>query len=142
MSTDAPTVEQDTPDDIGEILENLEQVAAAEEGIPGEASGAIEAHQQAAAAESQKQYEEVLTMCLGMTFGIVAPNWNVTEAESKELAKAYAGVLDKYFPGGMQSFGVEVGAALVTVAVIAPRIGKPRLPVEPRQTDRVQPHES
>lgn len=121
---DAPVIEE-SPDDIADILGGLESEAERDEATPTDPTVADEMEK--AAAQSQQEYEAVLTMCIGMTFNIVAPNWEVSEAETQQLAGAYAGVLDKYFPGGMESFGVEVGAALVTAAIIAPRIGKPRI---------------
>lgn len=56
----------------------------------------------------------------------MAPAWNVSAAEVEQLADCYALLLDKYFPGGVGQVGPELGAALVTLAVIGPRWSLPR----------------
>lgn len=67
---------------------------------------------------------QVLEMVIGPAAQILAPNWALTETEVKQLSEAYALVIDKYFPG--MAMGPELSAALVTMVVLAPRIGKPR----------------
>lgn len=57
-------------------------------------------------------------------FQILAPNWSVTQAESRQLADAYGIVLDKHFPD--LAMGPEMTAIVLTVAVVAPRLGTPR----------------
>ena len=74
---------------------------------------------------------DVLAPLVGAAFRIVAPAWNVTDAEARELASAWAPVLDKYFPGGLL-LSVEFNAVIVTLALVGPKWGKPRtLPVPP-----------
>lgn len=65
---------------------------------------------------------KVIGDLLKPTFANLAPLWNVTDTECDMLGQAYGAVLDKYFPGGM---GVEATAVIVTLAVFAPRWGKP-----------------
>ena len=75
---------------------------------------------------------EVLRMVIGPAAAILAPNWNLSDAEVEQLSDAYAAVMDKYMPGGLGEFGPELGAALVTVAILAPRLNRPRkLPPKP-----------
>jgi len=62
---------------------------------------------------------------LGPAFMIIAPNWKVSDSEISQLSAAYGAVLDKYFPDGLGQFGVEIGAALITAAVIVPRLKIP-----------------
>ncbi len=52
---------------------------------------------------------------------ILAPNWNLQEAELDALASAYADVLDKYVPDGVGNMP-EVVAAMLTVGVFLPRL--------------------
>lgn len=77
------------------------------------------------APESQ-EYETkgLLQMVIGPVFQILAPAWGVQPEEVSALADAYAPIVDEWFPEGVG--GPYVGAALVTLAVIGPRLGKPR----------------
>ena len=68
---------------------------------------------------------DVLGPLIGAAFRIVAPAWGVSDAEVRELAGAWAPVLDKYFPDGI-ALSVEFNAAIITLALIGPRWGKPR----------------
>lgn len=61
----------------------------------------------------------------------VAPAWAITSAEQSQLCESYAAVVDKYFPDGVP-MGPEVGAVLVTAAVVMPRLGQPLKP-EPKK---------
>lgn len=69
---------------------------------------------------------EVLNMVLAPAFALLAPNWKITDSESRQLADVYGQVLDKWFPDLMSNVGPELAAALVTVAILGPRLGKPR----------------
>lgn len=60
----------------------------------------------------------------------VAPAWEITAAEQEQLAGAYADVIDKYFPDGVP-MGPEVGAIMVTAAIVMPRLGRPMKEPEP-----------
>lgn len=66
---------------------------------------------------------EVLTALLVPTFRFMAPAWEVTDGECALLGDAYGAVLDKYLPDF--NVGVELSAALATLAVFGPRWGKP-----------------
>ena len=57
---------------------------------------------------------------------LLAPAWDIQAEEVDALSSAYGDLLDKYFPDGAGAFGVELSALLVTGAIIAPRLGKPR----------------
>ncbi len=60
----------------------------------------------------------------------VAPAWAITEEEQAQLSGAYAAVIDKYFPDGVP-MGPEVGAVMVTAAIVMPRLGQPLKATEP-----------
>ncbi|MDA3921915.1 MAG: hypothetical protein PF501_14730 [Salinisphaera sp.] len=68
---------------------------------------------------------EALQMMLGPAFAIMAPNWGVQPAEIEALAQAWGDVADVYLPDGM-TLGVELNAAIITLAIFAPRLSLPR----------------
>ncbi len=68
---------------------------------------------------------------LGMGFSVLAPNWQVQQEEVEQLTEAYTALLCKYCPDGLGKYGVEISAVMMTFAVVAPRLGKPRNIPEP-----------
>ncbi len=85
----------------------------------------------AGSSEGIAEYKALLGQLMGMGFGIIAPNWKVSEREVDILSGGWAAVLYKYFPAGMTSFGAELGAGLSTAAVIGPRLRMPRVEAKP-----------
>lgn len=81
---------------------------------------------------------ELLANLLQPAFVILAPAWEIKPAESQALAGAWAPVIDKYFPN--LSMGVELQAALVTLAIIGPRLGRAPKP-KPKQAE-AQPEQA
>lgn len=79
---------------------------------------------------------EVLTALLLPTFKFLAPAWEVADGECALLGEAYGAVIDKYLPG--LDVGVELSAALATLAVFGPRWGKPAK-VAPKKEQREAP---
>ena len=71
------------------------------------------------------EWKTIFTQLLGPGFAILAPAWNVQKSEIEALSEAYAPVMAKYFPDVSQ-VGPEISAALVTAAVIVPRLSMPR----------------
>lgn len=71
---------------------------------------------------------ELIAALLEPTFQIMAPAWNVSSGECSMLGEAYGAVVDKYFPNF--SFGVELSAVMVTLAVFGPRWGQPMKPTK------------
>jgi len=70
--------------------------------------------------------DRLLCPLIVFLFSTAAPNWKVSDTECAQLAKAYAAVLDKYFPDGVLSqWGVELNALLLTVAIVGPRVNIP-----------------
>lgn len=102
----------------------LDRAAAAASAGMAPPAGA-EGQPSTAAAPPPLSTADVLGPLIGAGFRIVAPAWGVSEAEARDLAGAWAPVLDKYFPGGI-ALSVEFNAAIVTLALIGPRWGKPR----------------
>jgi len=84
------------------------------------------AAEQAEIAEQAAETKQALVMVIGPAFSLLAPAWNVQDQEVEALADAYAALLDKYWPGGLQGFGVEINALLITLAVFGPRLKMPR----------------
>lgn len=73
---------------------------------------------------------QIVAPLVDMLFSLFAPSWDVSKGEKETLSDAYAAVIDKYFPGGV-ALGPELGAVLVTAAIIMPRMNTPRKP-EPK----------
>jgi hypothetical protein len=82
----------------------------------------------------EPETSEILKPVLSMAFGILAPNWNVTETETDQLAESYGLLVDKYFPDGVGNYGLEINAFMITGAVLLPRLKTPRK-VEEKQED-------
>lgn len=82
--------------------------------------------EQEQAKASAAEWKEIIHPVIHMGFTVLAPNWGVNVDESEALADAYVPVLEKYFPDAGTQFGPEISAALVTMAIIAPRLNKPR----------------
>ncbi len=93
---------------------------------------------EAEAAAEEMPTGEVLAMVLGPAFDVLAPNWKISDSESRQLANAYGAVIDKYFPGALGNFGIELTAVVMTLAVIAPRMNKPRK-LEPAKPEAAKP---
>lgn len=102
------------------------------EALAGEAPGA-EPSRQPPPADTGPDTGDVIAALIGPLFGVLAPAWSVTDGEVTELGRAWGPVVDKYWPGGLSAFGCELNAALITLAVVGPRLRLPR---------QVQPAES
>ena len=110
-----------------------------QEPIPEEAAillAAVPDEETAAAEGGEPPSPEIPTADLvrplvQLVCGTVAPAWKISKGEQDTLTDAYAAVIDKYFPGGL-SMGPEVGALLVTAAIIGPRLGQPMREEEPK----------
>jgi hypothetical protein len=89
-------------------------------------SGGVSPSGPVTAGQVEPDTAEIIDSILQMGFGILAPNWGVTPGECKELSKSYGALFDKYFPGGMGEYGLELTAVMGTAAVILPRIKRPR----------------
>lgn len=68
---------------------------------------------------------DILAPLVGFCFATLAPAWEVSAAEQGQLVDAYAAVLDKWFPDGLD-FGPEVAAVLITAGIVMPRLHSPR----------------
>ncbi|WP_218397977.1 hypothetical protein [Alteromonas lipotrueae] len=61
-----------------------------------------------------------------VTADIFAPNWNIKREESEQLGAVYGALLDKYMPNsGLDKYGLELSALMVTAMVIKSRAGVP-----------------
>ena len=116
----------DGDNDVPAVGDDL-QAEMAQLGAEAEEKSPEEITQAAAiVSSSEEEYLELLTHLLGPGFAVMAPGWGVTTQEVETLAGAYSPLLAKYFPDGPGKFGPEISAALVTVAIIAPRLTMPR----------------
>ena len=67
---------------------------------------------------------DVLYPLISFGCDLGCPNWMVQDAEKKALSDGYADMIDKYWPGGVSKFGVELNALLMTAAIFGPRVAK------------------
>jgi len=81
--------------------------------------------QEQAIQNSGDEWRAIIAQLLAPSFAVLTPNWNVQKAEVEGLADAYAPLLAKYFPD-TSNVGPEIGAVIVTAAVIVPRLSIPR----------------
>lgn len=82
--------------------------------------------------------QEIIAPIFSVVSKLVVPNWNISDEEVEALSEAYSGLLDKYYPEGVQKkFSVEISALLVTAMIVAPRVGTPR--VKPVEKDEKEP---
>lgn len=96
--------------------------------------GPLEPGQTAAQPQPEVSTAEVLEQVIAPGFALLAPAWDVSAPECAELAKVYGALIDKYFPGGVGSIGVELSAALITLTILGPRLHLPRK-IDSPQTD-------
>jgi hypothetical protein len=110
---------------------DLEQLALEAERGGAAAPGAAPAPEPAASPEVPTS--DFLAGMLAPAFDQLAPNWKVKPHEIKMLAVGWGAVLDKYFPGGVSSWGPWGVALAATAAVIGPRVNiPPQLPPPPK----------
>lgn len=90
--------------------------------------------------EPEIETAEILAPILGIGFNTLAPNWKITPEEINQLSQAYGALLDKYLPDtGLDKFGAEISAVMVTAMIIMPRMAIPRKDKKiekPKKTDR------
>lgn len=61
-----------------------------------------------------------------VTADVFAPNWNMQRDESEQLGTVYGALLDKYMPNsGLDKYGLELSALMVTAMFIKSRAGVP-----------------
>lgn len=69
---------------------------------------------------------ELMAQVVQTTADIFAPNWEIQAEESEALGNAYGALLDKYMPdSGLDKYGVEIAAVMVTGMVLRSRAGVP-----------------
>jgi hypothetical protein len=70
---------------------------------------------------------DMLAPAIQTTFGVLAPNWDVTTEESAALGSAWGAVIEVWFPdASLSPKYVALGTALsITAMVVAPRMSKP-----------------
>ena len=119
--SDQPHVET-TPENLGAI----EELEALQGGIndDGDFEPSPELAPDQGTESTSIPTAELLGPIVGLLCASVAPAWDVSPEEQGQLCDAYSCVIDKYFPDGVP-MGPEVGALLVTAAVVMPRLGQP-----------------
>ena len=131
--TDQPHVET-TPELSPEQAAELAAMDAAAAELVPELPG--QGPDQEPEQEAQKKIPtaELVQPLVGLLCVSLAPAWAITNEEQAELSGAYALVIDKYFPDGVP-MGPELGAVMITAAIVMPRLGKPLKEPEPEGAD-------
>lgn len=98
---------------------------------------------QETAGELEEQAEgpstsEVIYPLISFGCDLGCPNWMVQAGEKKALADGYADMIDKYWPGGIGAFGVELNALLMTAAIFGPRVAKGIPAREPKEKEATE----
>ena len=107
---------------LNDEIARLEQKAAQFAPVnPGQSPGGHQTQPVDGSAQLIKEYSEILTALYSPTALILAPGWGLQPEEINALAEGHAPVFAKYFPS-VGSFGPEIGAALVTIAIFSPRV--------------------
>lgn len=83
------------------------------------------------------ELHQVVTPMLATGFGILAPNWQVTESECEQLSQAWCAVADVWFPDLQISpkWGALGTAVMVTGMVFMPRMATPRKKPEEKEVN-------
>lgn len=77
-------------------------------------------------AEPEVETAELLAPVIAITANILAPNWQITDDETNQLATVYGALLDKYLPDNPASkYGLEITALMTTGLIFAARKGMP-----------------
>jgi hypothetical protein len=77
---------------------------------------------------------ELLAQAIQASADIFAPNWHIEPEESEQLGIAYGALLDKYMPdSGLDKYGIELSAILITGMVLKSRAGVPLKKPKPKK---------
>jgi len=69
---------------------------------------------------------ELMADVVQVTADVFAPNWDLQREESAQLGSVYGALLDKYMPdSGLDKYGLELSALMVTAMVLKSRAGIP-----------------
>ncbi|GLX80884.1 hypothetical protein [Thalassotalea eurytherma] len=79
-----------------------------------------------AEAEPEIESAALVSQVIQVSADIFAPNWKIQAEESAQLGQVYGKLLDKYLPdSGLDKYGLELSALMVTAMVIGSRAGVP-----------------
>lgn len=80
---------------------------------------------------------ELVAQAIQVTADLIAPNWQIQPQESEKLGVVYGALLDKYMPdSGIDKFGLEISALLVTGMIIKSRSGIPLRKPKPKDDEK------
>lgn len=117
---------------------HLEQSAAAVDGVLSPEIQSTEI------AESEPEIEtgQLVAQAIQATADIFAPNWDIQPEESEQLGAAYGALIEKYLPdSGLEKYGVEISAVLITGMILKSRANKPLRKPKPKEIKKEQPEE-
>jgi hypothetical protein len=109
----------------------LEQSAQALDGI---LSPELPAAENSEPEQTGLETGELLAQAIQASADIFAPNWQIEPEESEQLGVAYGALLDKYLPdSGLEKYGIELSAILITGMVLKSRAGMPLRKPKPKK---------
>ncbi len=114
---------------VDPVAELEQRAEALESEVAGEGDPGVAPEPETASVPT----EQILLPVISAAFAILAPAWQVSAGECRQLAQAWAVVVDKYFPD--LPSGPELQAVIITLAVVGPRLGKPRREPEPEKRE-------
>lgn len=88
--------------------------------------------------ESQIPTAKALEPLIGVSFKVLAPNWNVQPVEVEALAESYGEAIDYYYPDLNEGLPPWLTPLVVTAAIIGPRLNTPRVKPDEREIEGEQ----
>lgn len=86
---------------------------------------------------------ELVGTAIQATADFIAPNWDIQPEESAQLGEAYGALLDKYLPdSGLDKYGAEITALLVTGMILKSRAGIPMKKPKPKEPEKAESGEA
>lgn len=102
--------------------------------LDGELSPELPTAENIAPEETGIETGELLAQAIQASADIFAPNWHIEPEESEQLGIAYGALLDKYLPdSGLDKYGLEISALLITGMVFKSRAGVPLKKPKPKK---------
>lgn len=124
--------------DLSDLQGDFSALASEAAALDGEESPVN--GKEAESVEAELSTGELMATAIQATADIIAPNWDIQSEESEALGNAYGALIDKYLPdNGLNNYGVEITALLVTGMVFKSRAGVPlRKPEKPEKAEESQ----
>tara|TARA_Y100000994_G_C15703663_1_gene446400 strand:+ start:1284 stop:1778 length:495 start_codon:yes stop_codon:yes gene_type:complete len=117
---------EETTQGVDDLAREFAALTAEGEALDGEQNPLTGETPDKEPAELEIPTGELMAQVVQTTADIFAPNWEIQPDESEALGNAYGALLDKYMPdSGLDKWGLEITALMVTGMVIRSRAGVP-----------------